>query len=457
MNLSKINDLPKTLQIIILYLSDPNASYQKIGDTFDISKQAVERHVKKGLIFFKLFDEFLKIPQVFKQLEEANALNEERQNIINHLRLELILKGAKIYILECLVSRIKKFFPDFKLGRLKAFEKEKILNIYSKYQRAKGKLEDFCKVIERSKETILRWKKLYERLGVNGLADKTTVPKYFGNSISPKIRQYLLSLFISFPNWTEFQYHKYLRHNPYTQYYVSLPTIRKLKREHKNLSEQEKARIKKRWCFEPGTDVWTIDFTVIVKTNRYTLYLLTVSDTRSRFLFKTALFLETSTALVMDHLEELFIKYGKPKIIKADNGPEFRIDFKNDLEQLCVYLLNNPIYYGQFNGAHERIHRTIKTYLSAFETHCNLTRLVEEINRFENEYNHEMCLEYLGNKTPSEIYFDNKAFVPQNCEIVTPYEKNGELRMKFTNRHGGCARISMPIIEQKTQNQDKQI
>ena len=35
------------------------------------------------------------------------------------------------------------------------------------------------------------------------------------------------------------------------------------------------------------------------------------------------------------------------------------------------------------------------------------------------------------------------------AEIVTPYEKDGELRMKFTGRHGDPARISMPIIPQE--------
>ena len=59
--------------------------------------------------------------------------------------------------------------------------------------------------------------------------------------------------------------------------------------------------------------------------------------------------------MVVNHLVDLFTKYGKPTIIKADNGPEFRTDCEEKIGSLSVHLLNNPVYYGQFNGAHERI------------------------------------------------------------------------------------------------------
>jgi hypothetical protein len=39
----------------------------------------------------------------------------------------------------------------------------------------------------------------------------------------------------------------------------------------------------------------------------------------SDFLFETAVVIDTSTKMVMDHLQELFIKYGWPYIIKAES------------------------------------------------------------------------------------------------------------------------------------------
>jgi hypothetical protein len=231
-------------------------------------------------------------------------------------------------------------------------------------------------------------------------------------------------------------------------YAISLPTIAKLKAVHVEKSASEKDRIKKRWAFAPGTAAWTVDFTCLLKTDRYKLQLLTVSDASSRFLFETALFLDTSTDLVIDHLEELFIKYGKPYFIKADNGPEFRIDCRQSLADMAVHLLNSPTYYGQFCAAHERIHRTMKTYIDDFATHCNLQRLVKDINGFRDDHNYRIPLEILDMKTPAQIYFCEKDFIPKDVEIVTPYEKNGELRMKFANREGKPARMAIALNQQ---------
>ena len=185
-----------------------------------------------------------------------------------------------------------------------------------------------------------------------------------------------------------------------------------------------------------------------IKTDQYKLQLLTVSDARSRFLFKTSLFLETSTELVTNHLIDLFQKYGRPTIIKADNGAEFRTDCEEKIRNLSIYLLNNPVYYGQFNGAHERIHRTLKGYIDKFKDHKNLTNLVEQINSFEDDYNYIIKKDYLEDRTPADVYFNDKDFVPTNVEVVTPYEKDGELRMKFTNRDNNPGRLSVPIISE---------
>jgi hypothetical protein len=310
-----------------------------------------------------------------------------------------------------------------------------------------GKVKDFAAPIGFSPQTLTRWQALYDKYGISGLADKTTRPKNFGHKVPLWVKEQLLSLFLKFPRWTPYQYHSYLRHNPTINYYVSLPTIQKLKNIHRQRTEREKERIKKRWCFAPGTSAWTVDFTTILKTPYYKLQLLTVSDQRSRFLFPTALFLNTSTQSVINHLEELFIKYGKPSFIKVDNGPEFKLTCRRQLNNLSVYLLNNPLYYGQFSGAHERIHRTLKGFITKFYQHNDITRLVQEIESFTEQYNFSMHFDYLEGKTPAEIFFSQKDFVPKNTEIIHPYEKDGELRMKFTNRKGKPARLSMPLIE----------
>ena len=138
-------------------------------------------------------------------------------------------------------------------------------------------------------------------------------------------------------------------------------------------------------------------------------------------------------------------------MIKADNGPEFRLELRDQLKDFAVHLINSPEYYGQFNGAHERIHRKLKEFIDQFAEHQNLTKIVVQIQEFVEQYNYKMPMDSLGGKTPADVFLsDEDDFMPEGAEIVKPYEKDGELRMKFTDRDGNLARISVPLINQES-------
>ena len=451
--MENLTEFHPIIQLTIRYLSNADLSFQNLGKERGISKQAAHKQIQNGVEFLKTFrvlpqDEF--VPRaLFDQVLREN----DRQNeLIKTLKQQLTLAGVEKLFLRFFRERALKFFPRFKEGRLPTREKKQILDSLTKFRKEGGLLKVFAKTAGLSAETLTRWNDAYKKYGLSGLTSKTTRPKCFGNKVPLFVREALIALFLKFPNWTPYQYHSHIRHNPASAWYVSIPTIQRLKAIHRQRSEEEMDRIKKRWCFAPGTDAWTIDFTCLQKTDHYKLQLLTISDHRSRFLIHTALYLNTSTELIIEQLEELFIKFGKPMMIKADNGPEFRIECKEGLRALAVYLFNSPIYYGQFNGAHERIHRTLKAFITKFEQHQNLTRLVDEIRLFQDQYNYSMPMDYLNGKTPSEIFFSEKAFVPAGAETVTPYEKDDELRMKFTARDNNPARVSMPVIPSSKNN-----
>lgn len=443
--MTTITDFHPNIQTTIRFLSG-TASLGELAEEFHISKQAIHKKIQPAIKFLKAFgtQEEERIPK--SDLDSSNQKIAKLSTLNQHLRRELILHSAEKLELSCFKSRVLEFFPTCKDRRLPALEKKQILDLLLKFKRAGGLVKEFAKRIKKSSETLSRWEAAYEKYGLGGLVDKHTRPKNFGNTLPLWVKEQLVLLFLKFPRWTPYQYHSHIRHNPLTRWYVSLPTIRKLKNMHLQRTEEEKQRLKKRWCFAPGSKVWTVDFTCILKTDHFKLQLLTVSDHRSRFLFPTALFLNTSTQTVIDYLEELFLEFGIPMIIKADNGPEFRTECKEKLRDLSVYLLNSPQYYGQFNGSHERINRTIKGFIDDFEKHQNLTRLVEQIRAFEKQYDYSMTFDYLEGRTPASVYFTDSGFTPKNTEIVTPYKKDGELRMKFTGRDASPVRLSMALI-----------
>lgn len=440
-------DLHPVIQTTVLHLAHSNDwSLAKLGEHFGISKQAVHKRLAIGKpLLAKLLTESVEPPEAQKLLAAEREI-ERLRGLLKSLRMQLVLHAAVIFMLICLKNRIQDFFSKFKLTRLKPEEKKRVLDLWVKFEKLGGSLKVFAASVERSPDTIGAWLEAFRKYGMAGLVDKRTMPKSFGHKLPLWLRDQIVSLFLRFPKWTEYQYHKYMMMNPAINFCVSLPTIKKLKAHYAAKSAEEIARQKKLWAFDASTDVWTVDFTCLLKTDNYKLQLLTVSDQRSRFLLDTALFLETSTAQVLDHLMDLFSKYGKPLIIKADNGPEFRLDCRAGLEQAAVYLLNSPPYYGQFCGAHERIHRSLKTYIDDFSTHRNLQRLVADTESFRNDHNHHWPLEILGMKTPAQIFYSDEDFVRKDVEVVKPYEKDGELRMKFKNRDGKPARISIPVV-----------
>jgi len=431
------------IETAILYHGNPSTSMQDLADRFSISKQAISKRVKKAEAFFRTFEATVEEDPETQRLRKEN---QRLQGIITELRLQLIIFATLKFLANCLKERIERFFPRFRLTRFKPREKKYILDMCRKFQRAGGLLKVFCKAIGKSPETINNWQRAYDKHGMAGLCDKPTRPHHFSNKIPPWLMKQLTILFLRFPKWKPYQYHKYMQHNPAIQWSLSVPTVKKMKDIHtrRRLAEQE--RISKTWVFEPTFDVWTIDFTCLLDAGKYRIELFTVSDHRSRFFFEPALFIQPTTALVMKHLTKLFTIYGKPALIKADNGKEFRTTFREELEEFCVYLLNSPVRHPQFCGSHERIHKELKGFIEKFADHCDLLTLSEQLDYFRENHNFVWTYERLGNKTPGQIYFSEPDFIPEAKEIVTPYKKEGELRMKFTNRHGGKARMALPLL-----------
>src|ERR1700722_10338062 len=405
-----LSDLHPGIQYAVRRLINPDLTFEALGAERGITKQAVQRQFKQALEYLRGYDAQETSPVAeLKPCAECGT----RDGLIATLRRQLVLSSVELRGLRFFREQVRKILPRFKITRLPPLEKKGILEALEKFKRAGGLVKDFAKAVGRSATTLAAWQEAYDKHGLPGLADRTTRPKNFGNRVPLWIKKHLVALFIQFPRWTPYQYHSYIRHNPATHWYVSLPVIAKLKAMLQEKSEAEKERIRKRWCFAPGTKAWTADFTSLLKTDTFKLQLLTVSDQRSRFFLHSALYLNTSSSIVARDLEDLFIKFGKPGIVKADNGPEFRIELRENLQDLAVYLFNSPEYYGQFNGAHERIHRKLKAFIDAFAEHQNLTKLVAQIQEFMDQYNYKMPMDSLDGKTPSEIFLsDDDSFTP---------------------------------------------
>ena len=439
-----LSDFSPAIQTSILHFANPKTSLAEIGSLYGISKQAAAKRIALGGAFFASYGSVAVFPERERliSLEQENA---KLKSLVKHLQLIIVICNANAFLAKAFEELVHRFFPNIKLRRLSALQKKRLLDYWTKFKSLGGTMKDYCQGIGRCPSTLRGWIQSYEKYGMAGLQDKTSRPLHFSNKIPIWFKNQLLMLFLRFPHWTPYQYYKFIKGNPALHWHISLQTIAKLKLVHQEKSLAEKDRQKKLWAFAPGTGAWTVDFTCLLKTAHYKIQLLTVSDAASRFLFETALVIDTSTEMVMEHLQNLFVKYGKPSFIKADNGPEFRLECKEHLQKFCVHLFNSPVYYGQFCGAHERIHKTIKQSITDLGLHHNLSLVVLEMEQFREDYNHTLPLESQGGKTPAELYYcdDFELVRPSHVEIVTPYVKDGEIRVKFTNRFGDKSRMTV--------------
>lgn len=266
-------------------LSVSGQTLAQIAEQKGVSKIAIYKQVKKRiehLSSYKISNDL--VPKA--SLQEAREKIKNLETLVAHLRQEIIICNVQKRNLDFFKSKVLEFFPGFKPGQLPAQEKKYILDSLEKFQKAGGLLKDFVKRIGKSSDTLSRWQKLCKKYGISGLSQKNRRPKHFGNKIPLWVKEHLILLFIKYPRWTPYQYHSYIKHNPLTHWSVCIPTIVKLNNSYRQQVESEKARPKKRWCFTKGVKAWTIDFVCIMKTEKFKLQLLTISDHRSRIYFQ---------------------------------------------------------------------------------------------------------------------------------------------------------------------------
>jgi putative transposase len=158
-------------------------------------------------------------------------------------------------------------------------------------------------------------------------------------------------------------------------------------------------------------DLWTADFKGQFRTgNGVYCYPLTIADQHTRYLLNCHGLLSTETALARPVFERAFRDYGLPRAIRTDNGVPFATQAIHGLSYLNVWwmrlgIAHQRIHPGcpQENGAHERMHRTMKRRaIKPVQRTCAGQQ--KQFDAFRLEYNTERPHEALQQETPASRY-----------------------------------------------------
>ena len=161
----------------------------------------------------------------------------------------------------------------------------------------------------------------------------------------------------------------------------------------------------------PPSDVWTADFKGQFKTrDGVCCYPLTVCDAHSRFVLACRGLASVKQAPVHVWFGRRFREHGLPGAIRTDNGVRLRHERPLRALGLSVWWIKLGIDHQRIevgrpeqNGAHERMHRTLKAE-TARPPERDMARQQARFDRWRAEFNEERPHEALGGATPASVH-----------------------------------------------------
>jgi putative transposase len=194
-------------------------------------------------------------------------------------------------------------------------------------------------------------------------------------------------------------------------------------------------RLEPVWC----NDVWGVDFKGWFCTgDGRKCYPLTISDLYSRFIIGCDDLATMALPAVWQSFERTFKEYGLPRAIRVDNGRPFGGGWVLGLTQLSVWwrLLGVQVDFidpgkPYQNGAHERMHLTLKLEI-ANPAAANRRAQQRRTRTWIKSFNEERPHEALGMKAPAEIYVTSEI----KYKTLKPIEYGSEFEVREVNSKG---------------------
>jgi putative transposase len=276
-----------------------------------------------------------------------------------------------------------------------------------------------------------KWLGRFAEDGKRGLTDRSRRPHTCPTTIRPVLGELLCEFRRLHPDWGARKLLKVLRgRHPEIEDWPAASTTAELL-ARRGLVRRRRRR---RPHDHPGVvpiattapnDLWTADFKGQFRTgNGVYCYPLTIADQHTRYLLSCHGVLSTETAVARPIFERAFREYGLPGAIRTDNGVPFATCAIHGLSHLNVWwmrlgIAHQRIHPGcpQENGAHERMHRTLKRHaVKPVQRTCAGQQ--KRFDAFRWEYNTERPHEALQLETPGSCYRASPRAYPNRLPAI---------------------------------------
>jgi putative transposase len=284
------------------------------------------------------------------------------------------------------------------------------------WERSLYSMVELCERYGVSRKTGYKWVGRYERAGPEGLREQSRAPHECPHRIGPAVADAICAVRREHPSWGPDKILHWLKQRQPAQDWPATSTAGDLLARRGLVKKRRRRRSYTHPGVVPPTttqpnDLWTADFKGHFRTrDGVYCYPLTVADQHSRYLLACHGLLSTREIGVRPVFDRLFREHGLPQAIRTDNGVPFATTGIHGLSQLNVWWMQLGIQHQrirpgcpQENGAHERMHRTLKA-ATARPPQGNLGTQQRAFNRFRVLYNDERPHQFLAGRPPASVY-----------------------------------------------------
>ena len=299
-------------------------------------------------------------------------------------------------------------------------------------------MTELCARFAVSRKTGYKWLDRFAEEGKRGLADRSRAPHHCPHKIARHVASLLCAARRAHPTWGPEKLIVWLapQHpeiawpaaSTASDLFVRRGLVKKRRRRRPHQHPGVVAPVTR-----APNDLWTTDFKGQFRT-RDAIYCfpLTIADLHARYLLTCKGLLSTRGAGVRRGFERAFSEFGLPRAIRSDNGVPFASTGIHGLSQLNVWWMRLGIQHQrihpgspQENGAHERMHRTLKQACLPPRAHCAAQQ--RAFNAFRTEFNEERPHMALQNRTPASCYQPSPR---QYTSVLPPQEYPGHYVVK---------------------------
>jgi putative transposase len=296
-------------------------------------------------------------------------------------------------------------------------------------------LAELCRRYEISRKTAYKWLERYEQQGWKGLLDQSRAPLHHPNEMVAEVAEAVIELRRQHPLWGPEKLHARLQRDAPEIIWPAPSTIGELlKRRGMTVPQKRHRRVGPSLNplshAEMANQVWCVDFKGWFRCGDGSRCdPLTITDAYSRYLLRCQAVAGLDARSVRDVMEALFREFGLPEGMLHDNGEPFASPGIGGLSVLSVWWVKLgikperiPPGKPQYNGKHERMHRSLKA-ATATPPAANLRLQQRSFDAFREEYNFQRPHEALQMKTPAEFY--RASCRPYPSRLAEPEYGNG--------------------------------